>query len=194
VLFEGDDPAILFRVERDFILEFNCIAPLGFNMTGGGDGVWNPSQETRQKMRESARRRPPPSEATREKRRQSQKASGRRPPPPVVGHSVSEESRRKISAALKGHPVSEETIEKIRKTQQARKEAGYVRKKRKPATAETRAKISAQRKGKTYEEIYGPEKAREKRLAITKKMIGRVITEEHRRRISETKQRKKNAS
>ena len=113
VLFESDNSETLFKVERMFILDFNTRSPHGYNMTSGGDGLLNPSDEIRRKMSESGKRRPPISEETRERLRQGNLRSGNKPPPLLVGSKRSEELKRKVSESLKGHAVSNETRKKI---------------------------------------------------------------------------------
>ena len=39
-----------FRIEIEEIRNFNCVAPNGYNLTAGGEGLFNPSEETREKM------------------------------------------------------------------------------------------------------------------------------------------------
>jgi group I intron endonuclease len=68
------------------IAALKTIAPAGYNLTAGGEGMsgWSPTEETRRKRSESLR-----------------------------GHLVSEETCHKISATLRGHAVSVETRQKI---------------------------------------------------------------------------------
>lgn len=70
------------------------------------------SDETRQKLREAMKKRPPPSEETR--RKQSEAKKGR-------PHIHSEETCRKLSESLQGHSVSNETRAKMSEGQKRRK-------------------------------------------------------------------------
>lgn len=121
--------------EQASIIEIAWIQALGrhpdgplTNRTGGGDGMRNPSEETRQQMVDSHK-----------------------------GKIHGEEQRQKISAALKGRSVhpntaaatraarlgshhSDETKERIRQKLLGRKNGAH--------SEETRAKISAAQKGK----------------------------------------------
>jgi len=45
----------LNRKERSWIKKLSCKAPRGYNCTDGGEGLSNPSEETRKKMREAQR-------------------------------------------------------------------------------------------------------------------------------------------
>lgn len=101
------------------------------NLTRGGDGPsgWKPSEETRTRMRIAALRRAPRSAETLARMSAS-----------LMGHSVSNETRQKISLAKKGRshaPHSEETRAKI-----------AAANRRRVVSAETRAKMSARRKGR----------------------------------------------
>src|SRR3989304_2765181 len=79
IIDQADTKEILDEKERYWIKFYNCRNPEGYNFTDGGDGLINPSEETRQKMRDT-------------------KAANPRYP--------SEESRRKMSIAGKGRAKS----------------------------------------------------------------------------------------
>lgn len=68
------------------------------NLTSGGDGLRDPSPETRAKMSKSQRERPPPNKETLAKRSAALK-----------GRTRTEGWKKKISDSLVGHPVSEYT-------------------------------------------------------------------------------------
>ena len=53
VLYEGIIPELLSDIERQAIREHNTKAPNGYNLTDGGDGLLNPSEETRRRMSEA---------------------------------------------------------------------------------------------------------------------------------------------
>jgi hypothetical protein len=103
-----------------------------------------------------------------------------------LGHVVSEEGRRKRSevslAAWKRNPKSrwaEGQLERMLTTKAARRAAGLY-KKRRPATEETKAKISAGKRGKPLTEEH-----RAKLSAIRKgKQIGKVMSAESRAKMS----------
>ena len=50
ILYEGIIPELLGDFEIQAIKEYNTKAPHGYNLTDGGEGALNPSEETRQKM------------------------------------------------------------------------------------------------------------------------------------------------
>ena len=51
LIFESNDPNQLTRMEIKLIRELNTKIPLGYNLTDGGEGLLNPSEETRNKIR-----------------------------------------------------------------------------------------------------------------------------------------------
>lgn len=122
-----------------WIRELNSKAPNGYNLTDGGDGGLNPSEETRAKISANhadfsgakngfyGKRH---SEESRAKMSVAKKGKSHKP------HS--QETRDKISASEKGKHVSEETRAKISSAGKGRK-----------LTAETRARMSVAHKGKT---------------------------------------------
>ena len=85
-------------------------------------------------------------------------------PSPMKGHTLSEESRRKISEAMKGHTLSEETRRKISEAN-------------KNMSEETRRKISEAMKGKKLSE--------EHRRKLSEANKGKHHTEEWRRKSGE---------
>lgn len=91
----------------------------------------------------------------------------------------SEEIRKKISDTLQGHPVSEETIEKLKKTVISPEHREKVR------TALTGLKRSEETKNKIQRTLLSPE--------INKKLRGRTLSEESKRKISSTLKSKYNA-
>lgn len=108
--------------EIELIRVLKTKAPSGYNLTDGGDGVSNPSQETRQKMSESQTGKTQ-SEETKLKRSQS-----------LRGQKRSEETKRRMSEAQMGNKnclgrvESEETRQKKSKAHLGNKYAlGAVR-------------------------------------------------------------------
>jgi group I intron endonuclease len=77
----------LCATERSLILQYGTLAPAGYNMTGGGQGAFNPTEETRAKLRLTVWK---------------------------PGVPRSEEVRAKLSVACMGRTLSAETIAKIR--------------------------------------------------------------------------------
>lgn len=129
--------------ENAFNLEIERIAFYGVenlsNMTGGGDGLKNPSKETREKISKSqkARFQQP---GVKEKMSQINK-----------GRITSDATKKKLSLIFKGKKHLPETIEllrkkaKFRKIPQSTREAqklAVTGKKRPPFTEETRKKMS----------------------------------------------------
>ncbi len=108
-------PEHLNDLEQFFIGYYNCMAPLGYNLTSGGDSAYSRSEHSRALNSAS-----------------------------MQGHSVSEETRQKISASLMGRPGvrlgskhSESARKKISEAQIGRK-----------LSKETRAKMSATHKAR----------------------------------------------
>lgn len=109
------------RIEKQFIRIYRQLGVSLVNGTDGGDGLSNPSEETRAKM-SAAQKKRICSPETREKIRMA---------------GISPETRAKISAAHKGRKRSPETCAKIRAAKMGTKHS-----------PETIAKISASKKGK----------------------------------------------
>lgn len=101
----------LLLLERALIAQYGTLAPNGYNLTSGGDGMLNPSQETRRRMSSSASKR--------------------------TGRIISEATKAKIAASLKGHGFTAGTLAKMRAAKLGSK-----------ASPETRAKLSAMRMGR----------------------------------------------
>jgi hypothetical protein len=115
--------------EKFFIKRFSVEGHRLTNMTEGGGGVGNPAIEVRERMSRAARNRPPVSLETRARMSRAGK-----------GRVQTEEHKRNVSLAQKGHVVTQETREKLRKA--------ITGSKRKPPSEETRAKMSAAMKGR----------------------------------------------
>lgn len=106
-ILEKDIPeSHLSKMEILYIRFFNSKAPNGYNLTAGGDGLTNPSPETREKISEAGRGRIAWnkgkqgvfSEETRRKMSLAKKGHSHN-----KGKRCSEATRRKISEANKGH-------------------------------------------------------------------------------------------
>ncbi len=106
ILEEDDDDEFLCFMEQRWIKQLGTKVPNGYNMTDGGEGQspgWTPTENQTRQFLEFARS--PRTESHKEKIQKS-----------LIGHQVSEETRRKISEALKGRKRSPESIEKTRKS------------------------------------------------------------------------------
>jgi group I intron endonuclease len=75
---------ILDEKERYWIKQLNCKSPNGYNLTDGGEGLGNPTDEIRKKISKIS-----------------------------TGRKLSVEAREKISNSLKGRSVSKKTRERI---------------------------------------------------------------------------------
>ena len=124
-------------------LEIDRIAMYGMenlsNMTSGGDGLRNPSKETREKISQSQKARFAKPGARDAVSRQNK------------GRVTSEETKLKLAITSKGHRHSIETIEKMKAAAKVRGVSDITRKanktaltgkKRAPFTEETRKKMS----------------------------------------------------
>jgi hypothetical protein len=129
--------------ETAFNLEIDRIALYGIenlaNMTHGGDGLKNPSKETREKISKSQK-------ARFAREGEFEKLSAQR-----KGRITSEETKKKIAIKSKGRKHSPETIEKMKKyaklrgisdVTRAAQKAAVTGKKRAPFSDETRRKMS----------------------------------------------------
>ena len=167
-----------------WIAELNSRSPHGYNLTDGGEGLVNPSEETRAKM--SAHR---------------PDVSGEKNP--RYGKKCSPETRAKISSANRGKPSpmkgkhpSEETRAKMsahRPDISGEKNPRYGKK----CSPETRAKISAANMGKPSP-MKGKKHSEETRAKISAKAKGRTsprkgkhLSEETKAKLSAAKKGKK---
>ena len=97
----------LKRKERYWIKEHRTLAPNGYNLTAGGEGILNPSDEVRHKLRMAVLGKRH-NEETKKKMRGPHRAHFR-------GRKHSMESIQKMRLAHNGHSVSEETREEMRR-------------------------------------------------------------------------------
>ena len=127
----------LRALEVALIAQHGSVAPAGFNLTSGGDGVLRPSAETLARRAEKLRGRPM-SERQRailsEIARNRPKEVNERIAATLRGRKMSEETRQKLSALRKGKPRSAEARAAI--------SAGRMGIKRAPYSAEHRAKLA----------------------------------------------------
>jgi len=131
ILYKGKLQKCLDK-EIQFIREFDTLSPNGYNLTSGGEGLFNPSEEVRMKLSNSAknqditkfqtagiearRGKPGPRKGkivSLESRRLMSKAKLGNIPW-NKGRSWTEEERKKLSSAHIGNRHSEETKQKMR--------------------------------------------------------------------------------
>ena len=125
ILYQGVFDELLSGFEIQAIKDHNTVAPNGYNLTYGGEGVV-PSGETRRKISES------------NKGKKLSEAHKRKIIEVHTGRKASEETRQKMSKAHKGKVVSAETRQKL---SDINKGKGH--------TPETRQKLSKSLKGRT---------------------------------------------
>ena len=158
IIASANDCKILSDREKEYIESYDCKVPNGYNMTDGGEGSLNPSQEVRLKMR-NARLGKKESEETKVKVGASSKGRN-------VGRCYTEEQKEKIRISHLGKKASEETRVKM-----SRAHKGKLR------TEEHCRNISKGQIGKII-----PEDTKKK---ISETLKGRKLSEEHKRKISE---------
>ena len=126
--------------EKFYIKKFNA-REVGYNLTDGGDGALGrkPTEEHKQKISKSLKGRKQYEMTDEIRQKQSISHKGRISP--MKGKHQSEESRQKISCALKCKTFSEEHKQKIGEAKK-----GKIR------SEETKQKISEAKKGKTFSE------------------------------------------
>jgi group I intron endonuclease len=159
------EPLILLKIkeqldvyEKVFIQALNTKAPNGYNLTDGGDGVFNPSQETRLKMSQAqlGKRQ---SEETKLKRAEKLRGQKRTEETKkkmsdallgnqnCLGRFESEETRRKKSVAHKGNKYAQGAF----RSEEYRKKLSDIFKGRK-FSDETRKKMSIAAKNRRIRE------------------------------------------
>jgi group I intron endonuclease len=185
VLEEDDDSEWLIWSERRYIAKLKSKAPNGYNMTDGGDGLTNPTEETRRRIGDASRGREC-SEETRMKLSIASKnpeniekvTAGKRTPEArekfrrsSTGRVHTEESKHKQSASLIGHPVTEETRRKIGKA-----------KKGQTHTEESRLKMSLSQRGKKRTEAF--------KRRVSEVHTGKVNSPETKQKMSESQKKR----
>lgn len=136
--------------EINFIKILNTKAPFGYNLTDGGDGLLNPSEETRQLLSDIFTGREFSDET---RSRMSRSAKERVKNNPRV---ITPELCENISKSLTGRKLSPEHIENMRLVRLGKK-----------SSQETKRRISLS-------------------LIGNKRTAGHTLTEEHKRRVSES--------
>jgi len=134
--------------EKYWIKFYNCKVPRGYNLTDGGEGIngYFLTQDQRERISISHKGKKNPSH--------SEWMRGENNP------SKRLEVREKLSKKLKGRIISEESNEKRRKAMKGRRK-GPQSEEHKKKISESLEGRSSKRKGKTYEELFGEEKAKE---------------------------------
>jgi group I intron endonuclease len=94
IIDDAGSREVLNEKEQYWIKELNCMAPNGYNLTAGGEGLLYPSEETRRKIGEKSK-----------------------------GRKWSDASKKKLSASKKGmtYNMTEEGIDNIRKAHKGKK-------------------------------------------------------------------------
>ena len=123
VLEECASQEQLNECEIFWIAHFDCKAPNGYNLTGGGEGSGSPSPETRAKL----------SAATRGEKN------------PHFGKRHTAEVRERIAASKRGKKLSAETRAKMSASRRGAKHHQYG----KPLTPEWKRKLSESNRGRT---------------------------------------------
>jgi len=136
------------------------------NVTKGGEGARNPSADTRKRLSEVQRGKKASDET---RRKMSETKLG--PKNHRYGKPMSDEAKRKLSETKKGKPSSPDANEKRRKW-------NLENNWRPPNN-----------KGKTYEEMHGPDRADELKARSSAVHKGKIVSEETRKKISEAKKR-----
>ena len=152
-----------YTAEAILIAELNTLAPAGYNLTSGGKGGFTASEELRQKLRRSW---------TKDRRKQeSLRVSGSNNP--MYGKKADDALRARLSAANKGKTRSAEHRHNLSLALLG-----------KPKSLAARLHLSEAKRGK-------PVPAVVLRRAIEAN-TGRLLSEAHRRKISEAQRGKKN--
>lgn len=121
VIDYADTYEVLQEKERYWIAKLNCKHPNGYNMTDGGDGLINPTQEVRDRIAKKV------------------KALGDNPDFTFEGRKHSEESKRRISVSFKNTFASMPEEER---------QVKFCGQKGKHQSEEHKAKIGKANKGK----------------------------------------------
>lgn len=152
-----NSPEVAVECEIKWVKALNTKVPNGYNLTSGGEGVFEPSDETREKLSKSKKGKP---------LHPNSRAALKFGPLSRIGTKTSEETKALMSAAAKGKPKSlehrealskakkgksngprsEETKRKISEAQLGEKNHNW--KKGRPHTEEAKRKISESNKGK----------------------------------------------
>jgi hypothetical protein len=161
--------------ERFWILHFRGIGCDLTNSCDGGDGLINPSDEVRAKIR-AAHLGKTPSAETRAKIGAAHR-----------GRIISEETKAKVSASLRGRVLSAETRAKLSASGRGKVPSEETREKLRAAklgkthTSESRAKMSAALRGRKL--------SKEHCLKVSAALIGRPRSAQHKAKLLEANSR-----
>ena len=164
ILEDNVFPELLPDLEIAYIAKFGTVAPKGYNLTLGGDGIQGlkHTEESREKMSRAHL-----GKTLSQEHRESIGAANR-------GKIYSQETREKISNALRNRPpYSQETREKIGAAGQGRTHS-----------KETREKMSRAQQGRTH--------SKETREKISRAQQGKSLSPEHKRELSKVHKGRKN--
>lgn len=166
----SEDLSVLKNLEKVLIRELGTRSPDGYNLTDGGDGLLNPTDETRSKIgaAQRGRKRPARTDEYRQKLRQARQSLMSSSKAPAFRKKLSDakkksfsgtagdEIKRKIGSGNRGKKLSEEWKEKLRESRRRflNSEAGKALIKRlsesykgRKLSAETRRKMGLSRLG-----------------------------------------------
>lgn len=165
----------LNAVEHWKIRQFHTLSPNGYNLTEGGEGVFNPSLEIRQKI----------SEANKGKNHWMYGKSSE--DHPMYGKKHSDEAKKKISEnnAMKNRP---EVRQKHSETMKGRKlSEGHRRKISEAMKGENNPMNRPEARQKHSEALKGKSPSEETRRKISETLKDRKLSEETRRKMSESR-------
>lgn len=164
ILCECESKEMLDKLERDYIKQFNCIWPNGYNMTNGGEG---PCELTRQLI--SQRTKDAMAlldDSHKERQKEAMKdpelrklISERTKENTPRGHNLSDEMKKRISDKLMGHKLSDERKKKIsERTREAMKlkresDPEWAVRQCQPKSEEQKRKISETLTGRKFEPL-----------------------------------------
>lgn len=167
------EPSLLNSLEETWIRHHNCVSPLGYNLTSGG-GQFSFSEETLEVLRQRQRNRTPEHIDNKNKAAKSEETRLKLSAA-LKGRVKTLETRQKLSVAFKGRVMSDETRAAMSAAAKRRsQDPAFIERisqlnKGKPLTAEHRAKISSGNKTAWTDE---------RRAAKALSQTGRKHTEE----------------
>jgi group I intron endonuclease len=202
---EAESLPDLNRLECEWISRLGTIAPGGYNLTRGGEGVAGPAQETRKRMSDAKRGKPLSPEHCRkiglavrgrvftaehrrkigDANRNPSEETRRRKGIAHLGNTNtkgmhwSDEQRARMGAGKRGKKMSEEARQKLigrHPTEATRKKMSESAKHKPPMSEETRRRFS----------VAASNHSAESRMKISRANTGRKHTAEVRQRMSES--------
>lgn len=164
--------------EKQLIIFYNCKHPNGYNLTDGGEGLLNPTQEIRDKIGKASKGRGYLIKGIRRSKETLIKLSQSH-----KGIRISEETKEKLRIASTGRKHTEEEKRKIGEGRLGKRHSEATKEKlRKPKSEETKKKMreSCNNKGKNNP-MYG-----RSRRGKDNPMYGKHHSEESKQKMSET--------